>query len=60
MADHSMQNSENHSDRLNAEYEEVLAMYLPFIEEMQEKYKGTLTEHKWNLRREVLLKQETE
>lgn len=55
MADCSVQNSENHSDELKVEYENVLAMYLPFIEEMQAKSEGTSIEVKWKLMRESLV-----
>lgn len=49
MNDYSVKNSGCHSAKLSAEYESVLAEYLPFIEHMQEKSTGTEAENKWKL-----------
>lgn len=47
---------ENPSDKLNAEYQDVLSEYLPFIAGMQEKSEGTPIEIKWKLMRESLVR----
>lgn len=59
MADYSVHNKENNSE-LKAEYDNVLKMYLPFIEEMREKSSGTSIEIKWRLMRESLVKPKKE
>lgn len=55
MDGNSVENSGNLSGELKAEYESVLAEYLPFIEQMREKSAGTAIKIKWKLMHESLV-----